>query len=110
MDWSQTAFWPALRTAFLGLIRTPPEQRNKDAIEDSLRKTADALSLVDDHLSSRAYLAGDEFTVADIVLGCGVWRWLAMPIERPARPNVLRWFKSLEARAACRKIVIAPLS
>ena len=110
MDWSQTTFWPAIRLAFLGLIRTPPEQRNKDAIEDSVRRTADALSLVDDHLSSRAYLAGNEFTVADIVLGCGVWRWLAMPIERPARPNVLRWFKEIEARAACRKIVISPLT
>ena len=35
---------------------------------------------------SRPYLAGDEFTVGDIALGAGIWRWMAMPIERPARP------------------------
>ena len=74
--------------AFLGFIRTPPEKRNEAAIAESLRKTGELLQLVDDHLRSRPYLAGDEFTVGDIPLGCGIWRWMAMPIERPARPHV----------------------
>lgn len=109
MDWSHT-FWGALRTAFLGLIRTPPEQRDNAAIEASLRKTAEILLLVDEHLRSRPYLAGDEFTIGDIALGCGVWRWMAMPIERAARPNVARWFERLGERPACRKIVLSPLT
>ncbi|MET0917182.1 MAG: glutathione S-transferase family protein [Burkholderiales bacterium] len=109
MDWSHT-FWGALRTGFLGLIRTPPEQRNEGAIAESLRKTEELLRLVDDHLRSRPYLAGDEFTIGDMPLGCGIWRWMALPIERAARPNVVRWFERLGERAAYRKIVMSPLT
>ena len=110
MDWTNTTFWPALRTAFLGLIRTPPAERNAAAIEESLRKTADILQIVDDRLSSRAYLAGSELTIGDIPLGAGIWRWMAMPIERPARPHVQRWFEALAQRPAYRKAVMSPLS
>ena len=109
MDWSHT-FWSALRTAFLGLIRTPPEQRNAAAIAESLRKTEELLRLLDDHLRSRPYLAGDELTIGDIPLGCGIWRWMAMPIERAARPDVVRWFTRLGERPVYRKIVMSPLT
>ena len=68
------------------------------------------LQLVDDHLSSRPYLAGDEFTIGDIPLGSGIWRWMAMPIERRARPNVARWFERLSERPVYRKIVMSPLT
>ena len=109
MDWNH-AFWGALRTGFLGLIRTPPEQRNEAAIAESLRMTGELLQRVDDHLRSRPYLAGDEFTVGDIPLGCGIWRWMEMPVERPARPHVLKWFERLGERPAYRKIVMSPLT
>ena len=109
MDWSHT-FWGALRTGFLGLIRTPPEERNQAAIAESLRRTEELLQLVDDHLRSRPYLAGDEFTLGDIPLGCGIWRWMAMPIERRARPHMERWFERLGERPVYRKIVMSPLT
>jgi glutathione S-transferase len=65
---------------------------------------------VDTHLGSRQFLAGNDFTAGDIALGCGIWRWLALPIERPALPNVERWFATLEQRPPYRKIVLQPLS
>ena len=109
MDWNHT-LWAALRPAFLGLIRTPPGKRNEAAIAESLRKTDELLELVDAHLATRSYLAGDDFTLGDIPAGCAIWRWLAMPIERPARPHVVRWFERLGERPAYRKIVMSPLT
>ncbi len=53
------------------------------AIESSRLKTAEALGIVDAHLESRPFLAGDALTIGDIPLGCSVWRWMALPIERP---------------------------
>ncbi len=44
MDWTNTTYWPALRTGFLGLVRTPPAERNATAIAESLRKTAEILA------------------------------------------------------------------
>ena len=110
MDWSSSTFWPALRPLFIGLVRTPTNQRDPQAFEDLRRKTAAALAIVDRHLESRRFLAGDNFTVSDIALGCGVWRWMALPIERPSLPNIQRWFDSLADRPAYKKIVMLPLS
>ncbi len=110
MDWSNTIFWPAIRALFMGLIRTPAERRDPQAIEDSRLKTAQVLGIVDAHLATRAFLAGDAFTMGDIALGCGIWRWMALSIERPDLPNVQRWFDTLSRRPAYRKVVMLPLS
>jgi glutathione S-transferase len=110
MDWTHTTFWPAIRTLFLGLIRTPPEQRDARALEESRLKTAEVLRVVDARLQTADYLAGETFTMGDIPLGCGIWRWMALPIERPPLPGVERWFESLARRPAYRQIVMQPLS
>lgn len=110
MDWSSSTFWPALRPLFMALVRTPTSQLDPQVLEDSRRRTAAALAIVDRHLESRMFLAGDNFTVGDIALGCAVWRWMALPIERPLLPNVQRWFDSLAERPAYKKIVMLPLS
>ena len=53
---------------------------------------------------------GDRFSIGDIPLGCGVWRWFAMDIERPETPNLKRWFDRLSERPAFAKIVLHPLT
>ena len=110
MDWQVSTFWPAIRSLFLGLVRTPPAERDSKAIEGSREKTAEVLGIVDAHLASRPFLAGDAMTMGDIPLGCGVWRWMALPIERPRLPNVQRWFDSLARRPAYKKTVMLPLT
>ena len=110
MDWSHTTFWPALRPLFLGLVRAAPDQRDAHAIEASRLKTIEALRIVEVHLGSHDHLAGASFTLADIPLGCGVWRWMTLPIDRPEMRHLKRWFDGLAARPAYRKGVMLPLS
>jgi len=110
MDWSNTTFWAALRTLFLGLVRTAPDKRDPQALEQSRLKTAEVLRIADAHLATHEYLAGSAFTMGDIALGCGAWRWMALPIERPPLSNVQRWFDLLAQRIAYRKFVMLPLS
>jgi len=110
MDWQQTTFWPAIRALFMGLVRTPVEKRDPRALEDSRLKTAEVLEVLDGHLASSAFVAGDDLTAGDIPLGCSIWRWMALPIERPARPNVQRWFDALAQRATYKAVVMRPLT
>lgn len=110
MDWKTSTFWPAIRALFLGMVRTPADQRDPGAIEDSRVRTAKVLGIVDAHLASRRFLAGDTFTMGDLPLGCAIWRWMALPIERPVLPNVQRWFDALTERPAYKKVVMLPLS
>jgi glutathione S-transferase len=110
MDWQQTTFWPAIRPCFWGFVRTAPEQRDQKAIEESRVKTGDVLGVLEHYLATRAFVAGDDFTMGDIPLGCAVWRWMALPIERPARPSVERWFGALSQRSAFKSTVMLPLT
>lgn len=110
MEWQNTTLWPALRPVFWNLIRTPVDQRDPDEMEASRLKSAQVLGILDAHLATRAFVAGDDFTMGDIPVGCGVWRWMALPIERPPLPNLQRWFDALAQRPAFAKTVMTPLT
>lgn len=110
MDWENTTLWPALRPLFLGLVRTDPDKRDPRALDEAGRRTAEALRVVESQLGTRTFLAGDTFTMADLPLGCAIWRWMALPIERTSLPNVQRWFDGLTRRPAYEKIVMLPLT
>jgi len=110
MDWMNTTFWPAFRDLFWNLVRTPPQQRDAQAAEASRARSAALLGYLDAHLSNRTYIAGDEFTVGDIPMGCAIWRWMSLPIERPEYPALERWFNTLCDRQAYQKVVMKPLT
>ncbi len=42
-------------------------------------------------LEGRKYVAGQHFTMGDIPVGCFVYRWYALDIERPELKNVRAW-------------------
>jgi len=110
MDWQATTFWPAFRPLFWNLVRTPPDQRDQAAMEESRLKTAEILAYLDAHLRNRSYIVGDALTMGDIPLGCAIWRWVGLPIDRPELANVQRWFESLGTRPAFSKIVMQTLT
>ena len=110
MDWQNSTYWPAMRPLFMGLVRTEPAKRDPQALETHRLAVLKLMEILDAHLQSHAYMGGDAFTMGDIPVGCGVWRWMGMPIERPALPNLQRWFDALAQRPAFRKTVMQPLS
>jgi glutathione S-transferase len=108
MDWTFT-FQASFRTVFWGLVRTPAEKRDMNAIEEARKKCAELLAIPDAALQGRQYLAGN-FSMGDIPLGCHVHLWMRLPIERATLPNLKAWFDRLCGRPAFRKIVDIPLS
>ncbi|MBI1395386.1 MAG: glutathione S-transferase [Betaproteobacteria bacterium] len=110
MDWQNTTLWPALRPLFWNLVRTPEADRDAREIAASHALSGQVLGVLDTHLGDRAFVAGDRFTMGDIPVGCAVWRWLALPIERVALPNLERWFAALAARPAFKRVVMKPLT
>jgi glutathione S-transferase len=110
MDWQNSTLWPALRPLFWGLIRTPLDQRDQKALEESRVRTAEILCYLDDHLRNHAYVAGESLTMGDIPVGCGIWRWFALTIERPELPHLHRWFQLLRQRPAYQNAVMLPLT
>ena len=109
MDWQLCHVLPGMVTLFFGLIRTPPEKRNNAAIEDARQRTEESFRLLDAHLAHRDYVTGARLTIGDIPIGTFAYRWLALPIERPALPHLDAWYKRLCARPAYRTHVMLPL-
>jgi len=110
MDWQQTTFNPAGSRAFRQWIRTPAEQRDASVIAKSVAATEPLLHMLDAHLANQAYMAGAEFTMGDIPLGCEMHRWFGLPQPRPVLPNVERWYAALRERPAARGVLDLELS
>lgn len=110
MDWQQTTLNPAGRPAFMQLVRTPEDRRNPALIEQSRAETDPLLDLLDAHLAQRPYIAGERFTMADIPIGCEIHRWFALPLPRPSRPHLQRWWASVIARPAAAAVLTLPLT
>ena len=110
MDFQLGTLFPAFRAGFLGLTRTPPEERDPDGIAASLRATARLLAVLDAHLEGGTFVAGEGLGVGDLALGPVVYRWLNIEIERPDLPNLERWHERLTERPAYRKTVMVPFT
>ncbi|RZT10103.1 glutathione S-transferase [Duganella sp. CF402] len=104
MDWQATELNNAWRYAFMALIRHSPAHADPAAIAASAAEWNRLMTLLDAQLAGTgAYVCGDEFTLADIVLGLSHNRWQSTPIERPALPALQAWADRLGARPAYRQ-------
>jgi glutathione S-transferase len=110
MDWQLGTLWANMRPVFLGLVRTPPEERDEASIEAFRRKTVETWSILEAHLSDRDYVTGSSFTMADIPLGASIYRWFQLDVEKPPTPNLEAWHARLRDRPAFRENVMLPLS
>jgi glutathione S-transferase len=105
MDWHATTVWPNLQPVFRELVRVAPDKRNMPLVEDSRNKLAANMAVLDAHLASRKFTAGDAFTMGDIPLGSAVQRWFNLPIKRESYQNLDAWYKRLQGRAAFKQCV-----
>ena len=110
MEWQSTNFTPAMWGAFMQLIRTPEDRRDAALVESSRARTEKLAAILDAHLASRQWLAGERFSAADVVVGCAAHRWLNLPVSRAARPHLERWYAELRARPASRQVTGQPIS
>ena len=105
MDWQLSVIGPAITPVFWGLIRTPPEKRDANAIAAGKVKTVAAAKMLDEQLGKTAYLAGDAFSYGDIPVGIMVYRYVQLIPERPPMPNLDRWYAAISSRQAFREQV-----
>lgn len=110
MDWQQTALNPAGRGAFMQWFRTPAAQRDAALIAQSVAATEPLLAMLDNHLAHQPYMAGGQFTMADIPVGCEIHRWWGLPLERSHHPHLQRWYQALCDRPGARGVLDQPLA
>ena len=107
MDWQLTVCGPAIHPLFWGLIRTPPEKRNHDAINAAKEKTTAAMQILDAQLGKTKFVAGDAFSMGDIPVALIAYRYRRLVPDRPALENLERWYTGIEQRPAFKEHVLA---
>jgi glutathione S-transferase len=110
MDWQQTTLNPAGREAFVQLVRVAPDKRQQKLIDDSVAVTEPLLDMLDKHLATRPFMAGDRLTMADIPIACEMHRWWGLPLPRPSRPHLAAWYAGILALPASRGVLDLELS
>ncbi|MCC7427955.1 MAG: glutathione S-transferase [Alphaproteobacteria bacterium] len=109
MDWQVSTIGESMRICFWTLIRTPPEKRDMAAVAKAREDLLPKWARLDAHMANRAYIGGPAFTLGDIPLGCYAHRWLSLPLDRPAVPNIEAWYGRLKERPGYAKWVAVPL-
>ncbi len=112
MDFQQTSLGRPQTAVFQGLVRTPPEKRDMAAITAAIAEAAKIYGILDGRLAAQAWIAGADFTLADISIGMHAHRWLQLDIPgRPDLANLSAWYERLCARPAfARHIVAIPIT
>jgi glutathione S-transferase len=103
MDWQATELNNAWRYAFMALVRASPAHTDPAQIAASVAAWNRHVGILDAQLAATgAYVAGERFTLADIVIGLSLNRWSMTPMDRPDYPQVAAWLARLAERPGYR--------
>ena len=99
MDWQATDLNRSWSYAFLGLVRASPAHQAASEIALSIENWTRHMRILDARLQSTgAFVAGAQFSLADIPVGLSVNRWFGTPFEHPHLPSVSAYFERLAER------------
>ncbi|MCW2241269.1 glutathione S-transferase family protein [Azospirillum canadense] len=91
---------------FWRVVRTPPKVRDGDAIAQAVALLGRKLDIANARLTDQAFLAGDDFTLADVQFGHIMYRYFDIAIDRPRHPAVERYYERLCRRPAFQEHVM----
>ncbi len=99
MDWQTTELNNAWRYAFWALARKSPKHTDAVMIGASVDAWNRQMTILDERLScSGGHVAGESFTLADIVVGLATHRWFMTPMQRAPLAAVEAYYERLSER------------
>jgi glutathione S-transferase len=110
MDWATSSLALPFRDLFWNIVRLAPDKQDVAAMETGLKTCSGLFTMVDEALASQPYLSGSKFGIGDIPVGCFVYAWFEMAIDRPDLPHLASWYERLKTRPAYQKTVMTPLT
>ena len=101
MDW----LLAAVNYQYVQVFKDSKKAANERAatFEADAKELAAQLSILDGALVGKAWVAGKDFTIADVALGPIMHRCLDFPIALPALSNLKAWREKLRERPAFKK-------
>ena len=102
MDWQATELNNAWRYAFMALVRNSPAHADPAQVGHSIAQWHRHMGILERQLEKTgAHAAGPDFSLADVVLGLSLNRWLMTPMQRPDYPALRAYAELLRQRPGC---------
>jgi glutathione S-transferase len=103
LDWQASDLNRAWSYAFMALVRRSPEHVDAFQIRASLQAWAGFMKILDGRLTETgAFVAGADFSLADIAIGLSVNRWFETPFDHPPLQAVEAYCRRLGERPGFR--------
>lgn len=93
---------------FWSRVRTAAADRDEAALARAVSRFEGYLGHLADRLEGRAFVCGEAFSAADIVIGHLLYRWFTIDVPRAANPAVESYYERLTERPAYRDHVMVP--
>jgi len=101
IDWQASDLNRSWSYAFMALVRLSSAHSDPMATAASLKEWTRYMAVLEGQLTKTgAFVAGADFTLADIPIGLSLNRWYATPFVHPQFPSVSRYFETLKTRPA----------
>lgn len=98
MDWTLAELNPAYLAGFRDSKKAEAERA-----KDTATNLGNELKLLEGQLAKTPWVAGAQFSLADVALGPIVKRSVGFPLGLPAMPKIAAWIGTLQARPAFQK-------
>ncbi len=101
LDWQASDLNRSWSYAFMALVRGSAAHGDAAQVQASLAAWNGFMQVLEGQLQrTGAFVAGADFSLADIAVGLSVHRWLGTPFEHPALPAVEAYYQRASQRPA----------
>ncbi len=95
---------PIVYTVFQHTVMLAPEKRNPNIADEAKTKYKNALNALSEALKGKQFVVGNQFTVADVVIG-SILSWSKAMGMLNDHPDLVAYSKSLAERPAYKKAI-----
>lgn len=97
IDWQATELNQAWMYTFMALVRNSPAHADGEALRKSQDSWTKQMRIIEQQITrTGAYIAGGQFSLADIPVALSVNRWFSTPFKRVDLPAVAAYFERLQ--------------
>ncbi|TCM67068.1 glutathione S-transferase [Acinetobacter calcoaceticus] len=101
IDWQGIELNNSWTYALMHLVRNSAQHQDPQQVEKSIQAWSKMMLILDQQLEkTAAYVVGEQFSLADIVIGLSVQRWYLTPFAKPDYQHVAAYYALLSQRAA----------
>lgn len=103
-EWCKTTFGPVFNySVFVPSVRIPASKRDHAAIARAVEQTKPLARMLDARIGAGPWMAGSDFTFADVMAGNLLYRYFTLDFEKTETPNLRAYYERLAARPAYAK-------